>query len=328
MTDPEFTITCVATDRTRLFATGEVSVPGCRVRMRFAEPEAIFREALNKKSFDITELSMSSHIITTARGDADYIAVPVFLSRAFRHSAIFVRADAGITSLAQLKGAKIGLPEYQQTAAMWVRGMMADEGVRASDVTWHVGGLNAPSEGERIALKLPEDIVISALAGADTLDDMLLAGQLDAIISPRVPASLQRGDPRIKRLYPDLRAAEVAYYQQTGFFPIMHALAVRKDVAADNPWLPKALFDAFSTAKRMRQEEMALSNVLRVSLPWAGHDFNEAMQLTNNDPWPYGFARNRTELDAMTQYMHADGTAVRKVDPAELFHPSTLTLSE
>ncbi|WP_296643241.1 ABC transporter substrate-binding protein [Roseinatronobacter sp.] len=326
MSKPEFTITCVATDRTRLFATGEVDVPGCKIGMNFSEPEAIFREALNNQSFELTELSMSSHIITTARGDAHYIAVPVFLSRAFRHSAIFIRSGAGISSLADLKGAKIGVPEYQQTAAMWVRGMMADEGVAASDVTWHVGGLNAPSAGERIAIKLPEDIVVKPIDADDTLDEMLLTGRLDAIISPRVPASLLRGDPRIARLYPDLRAAEVDYYHKTGFFPIMHALALRKDIAEAHPWLPEALFNAFSKAKRMRQDEMALGNVLRISLPWAAHDYADTMAITGGDPWPYGFEPNRAELEAMTRYMHADGTASRKVAPEELFHPSTLRL--
>lgn len=328
MFKPEFTITCVASDRTRLFATGEVEVPGCTVRMQFGEPEAIFREALNNQSYEISELSMSSHIVTTARGDAKYIAVPVFLSRAFRHSAIFVRAGAGISSLADMKGANIGVPEYQQTAAMWVRGMMADEGVKASDVTWHVGGLNAPSAGERIALKLPDEIVVKPLSGEDTLDDMLLAGRLDAIISPRVPASIQRGDPGVRRLYPDLRKAEVAYYRQSGFFPIMHALALRKDVAEANPWLPEALFTAFSNAKRLRQDEMSMTNVLRVSLPWAPHDYEDAMAITKGDPWPYGFQRNRAELNAMTRYMHLDGTANRKVGPEELFHPSTFLLAE
>lgn len=328
MSQPEFTITCVASDRTRLFATGEAEVPGCKVRMQFSEPEAIFREALNNRSYEISELSMSSHIVTTARGDANYIAIPVFLSRAFRHSAIFVRSGGRVASLADMKGARIGVPEYQQTAAMWVRGMMLDEGVKASDVTWYVGGLNAPSAGERIALNLPDDISVESLHGDDTLDDMLLSGRLDAIVSPRVPASILTGNPAVQRLYPDLRAAEVAYYHQTGFFPIMHALALRKDVADANPWLPEALFRAFSKAKKLRQDEMSMSNVLRVSLPWAVHDYADAMALTGGDPWPYGFQRNRAELDAMTHYMYADGTASRKVNPEELFHPSTHDLVE
>lgn len=328
MTVPHFDVACVATDRTRPLATGEVQPEGARLSFTFGEPEAIFREALNSAPYEICELSMASHIVTTARGDSHYTAVPVFLSRSFRHSAIFVRADLGLRGLGDLKGARIGVPEYQQTAAMWVRGMMLDEGVRASDVTWHVGGLNAPGPGERIALTLPEGIVVRKLEGEQTLDAMLLAGELDAIVSPRVPASFVAGDPRICRLFPDLRAAEVAFYRQTGFFPIMHALAVRKDIAAANPWLPGALFHAFSAAKQGRIAEMGLTNVLRVSSPWSSHCHADAMEITGGDPWPYGFGRNLAEVEAMTRYMQADGTAVRKVAPQELFHPSTLDLTE
>lgn len=328
MSIPEFTVACVATDRTRSLATGEVPVEGARLRFAFGEPEAIFREALNDASYEVCELSMASHIVTTARGDARYVAIPVFLSRAFRHSAVFVRADGGIDTLAGLKGARIGVPEYQQTAGMWVRGMMLDAGVRASDVTWHVGGLNAPGPGERIALDLPAEISVHELAEGETLDDMLLEGRLDAIVSPRVPRSVLAGDARVRRLFPDLRAAEIAYHRETGYFPIMHALAVRRDVADANPWLPAALFRAFSAAKQARIAEMAMTNVLRVSLPWIAHDLGATMELTGGDPWPYGFARNRGELEAMTKYMRADGTAVREVEPEELFHPSTLALAE
>lgn len=325
---PRFGVTCVATDRTRPLATGEVQPEGVRLDFTFGEPEPIFREALNNAPYEICELSMASHIVTTARGDSNYTAVPVFLSRSFRHSAIFVRADAGFSSLADLKGARIGVPEYQQTAAMWVRGMMLDEGVQASDVTWHVGGLNEPGPGERIALTLPEAIRVHKLTGAQSLNAMLLEGALDAIVSPRVPAAFLAGDPRVVRLFPDLRAAEVAFYRKTGFFPIMHALAVRKDVAAANPWLPAALFHAFSAAKQGRIAEMAMTNVLRVSSPWSSHCHAEAMEITGGDPWPYGYGRNLAELQAMTRYMQADGTAVRHVDPQELFHPSTLELIE
>lgn len=325
---PRFGVTCVATDRTRPLATGEVTLEGAQLAFSFGEPEAIFRAALNSAPYEICELSMASHIVTTARGDSNYTAVPVFLSRAFRHSAIFVRSESTLATLADLKGARIGVPEYQQTAAMWVRGMMLDEGVRASDVTWHVGGLNEPGPGERIALTLPEGIVVHKLTGAQTLNAMLLEGALDAIISPRVPAGFGGPDAPLRRLFPDLHAAEVAYYRKTGFFPIMHALAVRKDVAAAHPWLPAALFRAFSAAKQGRIAEMGLTNVLRVSLPWIAHWQAEAMAITGGDPWPYGFARNRSELAAMTRYMQADGTAVRAVAPEELFAPGTLDLKE
>ena len=326
MTLPRFTLACVATDRSRPVASGEAPVEGCTIDFRFGEPEAIFRDALNGRGCDITELSMASHIVTTARGDARYIAVPVFLSRAYRHAAIFVRADSPIRSLDALKGARIGLPEYQQTAALWVRGMMLDAGVRAQDVHWHVGGPNAPGPGERIALTLPPDIRLSTLSGEATLDAMLLAGELDAIISPRLPESFAKGQSR--RLFEDVKAAEVSYFKETGFFPLMHCLAVKREVADQHPWLPAALFNAFALAKRQRFAELAQGNVLRVSLPWIMHEFTESMRLTGGNPWPYGFARNRDEIAAMARYAHADGIAARLVSPEELFHPTTHALTD
>lgn len=267
MNTPEFTVACVATDRTRPLASGEIVVEGARLSFSFGEPEEIFRRALRERAFELTELSMASHIVTTARGDSSYVGVPVFLSRSFRHSALFVRSDSDIRTLKDLRGKNVGVPEYQQTAAMWVRGMMLDEGVAASDVRWHVGSLNEPGAGERIKLSLPESIEVHALSGADTLNDQLIDGRLDAIISPRVPAGLQDGSGRVCRLFGDLKASEIEFYRRTGFFPIMHCLAVRKDVAEAHSWLPAALFRAFSQAKRLRLEEMALTNVLRVSLP-------------------------------------------------------------
>jgi 4,5-dihydroxyphthalate decarboxylase len=210
---------------------------------------------------------------------------------------------------------------------MWVRGMMLDEGVAASEVSWHVGGLNEPGPGERIRLDLPDEIEVHTLGGDDTLDAMLADGQLDAIVSPRLPAGFVAADGLIRRLFDDLKATEIDYYRRTGFFPIMHCLAVRKDVAQAHPWLPAALFRAFCEAKLLRFEEMAQTNVLRVSLPWFVHDLEETMDLTGGDPWPYGFERNRAELEAMTRYAHADGIAVRRVTPEELFDPDTLALT-
>lgn len=326
MSLPRFTLACVATDRSRPVASGEAPVEGCTLDFRFGEPEAIFRDALNDRGCDITELSMASHIVTTARGDTRYIGVPVFLSRAYRHAAIFVRADSPIRRLDALKGARIGLPEYQQTAALWVRGMMLDAGVRAQDVHWHVGGLNATGPGERIALTLPLDIRLSTLSGDQTLDAMLMSGELDAIISPRVPESFAKGQSR--RLFEDVKAAEVSYFLQSGFFPLMHCLAVKREVADQHPWLPAALFSAFALAKRQRLAELAQGNVLRVSLPWIMHEFSDTIRLTQGSPWPYGFARNRAEIEAMARYAHADGIAARLVSPEELFHPTTHALTD
>jgi 4,5-dihydroxyphthalate decarboxylase len=270
---------------------------------------------------------MGSHIVTTARGDSSYIGVPVFLSRSFRHSCIFIRNDRGISNLGDLKGRRIGLPEYQQTAAMWVRGMMLDEfGISASDVSWVTGGLNAPGPGERIKIDLPPEIALEPLGEGKCLDALLRSGEIDAIISPRPPASLEDPTAPVSRLFDDLRAAEVDYYRRTGFFPIMHCLAVRRDIADAMPDLPVKLAQAFARAKALSLEELSLTNVMRVSLPWIAQEYRDTMALMNGNPWPYGFARNRNEIGAMTRYATRDGLAARHVPAEELFHPSTLDL--
>ena len=327
MAAPRLSLACVATDRSRPIARGEIAVDGYEIDFHFGQPETIFRQALRERTFEITELSMASHIVTTARGDSAYIGVPVFLSRSFRHSCIFIRTDRGIDTLADLRGRTIGLPEYQQTAAMWVRGMMLDEcGIKASDISWITGGLNEPGPGERIKIDLPDDIRMQPLGDGQYLDALLRAGEIDAIISPRPPASLNDETAPVGRLFHDLRAAETDYYRRSGFFPIMHCLAVRRDIADAMPTLPVALATAFAGAKALSLEELSLINVMRVSLPWIAQEYRDTMALMDGNPWPYGFARNRAELDAMTRYAASDGLAARKIEPEELFHPSTHAL--
>jgi 4,5-dihydroxyphthalate decarboxylase len=322
-------LACTVSDRTRPLMDGRVTVPGCAITFLPGEPEDIFRRALRDRAFDVTELSMGSHIVTTARGDSPYIGVPVFPSRAFRHSAIYVRADRGLASPADLRGRRIGVPEYQQTAAMWVRGMMLDQhGVRSSEVSWRTGGLNEPGTGERIALKLPEGLDVKPVDAGESLNGLLAAGEIDAVISPRPPSCFVEASAPVARLFADTRAAETAYYRATGFFPIMHCLAVRRELAAEHPWLPLDLFRAFVRAKALSLGELGLGNVLRISLPWITSQYREACELMGGNPWPYGFRRNADEIAAMIRYATADGLAVRAMDAAELFHPSTLDAAD
>lgn len=318
-------LACTDSDRTRALIDGRVTVAGCDITFLPGEPEDIFRRALRHRAFEVSELSMASHIVTTARGDSPYVGVPVFPSRTFRHSAIYVRTDRGLASPADLKGRRVGVPEYQQTAALWIRGLLRDQyGVGATEVTWRTGGVNEPGAGERVALTLPDGFDVSPIMSDETLDALLVEGRIDAIVSPRPPRSFLDKSAPVDRMFPDYRAAEMAYYRDTGFFPIMHCVAVRKDVAAAHPWLPLEIFRSFVRAKAMAVADLGRGNVLRVSLPWITTHYQETCALMNGDPWPYGFARNRAELAAMTRYAHADGLAARALDPAELFHPSTL----
>jgi 4,5-dihydroxyphthalate decarboxylase len=318
----EFSLACTVSDRTRPILEGRIPVPGLQFRASPGEPEEIFRIAMREARFEVTELSMSSHMLATARGDARYIGVPVFLSRAFRHSAIYIRTDRDISSPADLAGRTIGTPEYQQTAVLWVRGMLREHyGVDTKSIAWRTGG-------ERTPLSLPAGFDVATIPAGETLDDWLAEGKLDAFIGPRPPRAFLDGSTPVARLFPDTRREEEAYFRATGFFPIMHCLAVRRDVAETNPELPAALFRAFAAAKAASLAELAMVNVLRVSLPWIASEVAAQSAIMGGNPWPYGFARNRAELAAMCRFAEADGLAARQLEPEGLFCPSTLELSE
>lgn len=328
MPDLPLTLACVATDRSRPVLDGRVKVPGVDFTFMPGEPEIIFKTALREQAYDVSEMSMSSHITVTARGDAHYVGIPVFPSRAFRHSGIYVRSDRGIDKPEDLKGRTIGLPEYQQTAALWVRGILRDlHGVGVRDVQWRIGGVEQAGLGERIKLDLPADIDAAPIGPDETLNGLLAAGEIDAIVSPRPPSSLDDPDIPVSRLFPDYRAAEIDYHKRTGFFPIMHCLAIRRSLAEEHPDLPAKLFAAFAEARDMALAELGLINVLRVSLPWIATALAETRDIMGGDIWPYGFGANRDELAAMTRYAHEDGLTAERLDPEALFHPSTLDLS-
>ncbi len=309
-------LACTLSDRTRPVLDGRVVVPGVELLALPGEPEDIFRRALRDKAFEISELSMGSHIVTTARGDSAYVGVPVFLSRAFRHSAIYVRTDRGIRGAADLAGRTIGLPEYQQTAALWVRGILRDHyGVDTRGIAWRTGG-------ERVAITLPDGFDVKPLG--ENLETALAEGSIDALIAPRPPACFTQRSAPVDRLFPDYRNEEQAWFKASGFFPIMHCLAVRKDVTEKHPWLPVALFRAFAQAKTLSLTELSMVNVLRVSLPWIAAEAEAQTAFFGGDPWPYGFARNRDEIAAMIRYAVTDGLAAHVIAPEDLFHPSVL----
>ncbi len=304
-------LACHASDRTRPLLDGRVTIPGVDLVPLVGEPEDIFRRALRDKAFDITELSMGSHIVTTARGDSAYIGVPVFPSRAFRHSAIYIRSDRGIRMTADLAGRRIGLPEYQQTAALWVRGILREHyGVDTGGIAWRTGG-------ERVAITLPAGFDVRPL-GRDPVA-ALADGEVDALIAPRPPEVAG-----VVRLYPDYKAEEIAWHRATGFFPIMHCMALRRELAERHPWLPLELHRAFSRARELALGELRMVNVLRASLPWIAAAYEEQAAIMGGDPWPYGFARNRDEVAAMIRFAVADGLAAEAIPPEALFHPSTL----
>jgi 4,5-dihydroxyphthalate decarboxylase len=322
------TLACTSSDRTRPILDGRVEVPGVALTVLPGEPEDIFRRALRDHAFDVTELSMGSHIVTTARGDAPYIGIPVFPSRSFRHAAIYVRTDRGIRTAADLAGKRIGLPEYQQTAALWVRGILREHyGVDTKGIAWRTGGMEEAGLGERVALRLPPELDVQPIGPGETLNGLLASGGLDAVVGPRPPSCFLARSAPVDRLYPDYRSEEEAYFRATGFFPIMHCVALRKELAAAHPWLPLELFRAFAKARAMAVADLSMVNVLRASLPWIAAEAEAQTRIMGGDPWPYGFRRNREELSAMIRFALADGLATREIAPEELFHPSLLDVA-
>lgn len=329
MTAIRVSIACSATDRTRPLLEKRVEIAGVELEFFIAETQECFRIALREQRFAVTEFSMGTHLLTTARGDAAYTAIPVFLSRQFRHSAIYVRTDRGIAAPSDLAGRRIGIPEYQQTAALWVRGMLASYfKVDLSTITWRTGGLDAKGQGERTPLEATGSRRIVPIGPDDTLNALFESGEIDAIISPRPPPCFVNRTAPVARLFADVMIAEQNYYRDTGFFPIMHCLAVRKDVADAHPQLPLQLFRAFCDAKALAQRDLTMTNYMRVALPWAAEHFAAVRKVMGENPWRYGFNASLAELDAMTEYAFLDGLTRRRLDPRELFHPMTLDVDE
>lgn len=315
-------------DRVMALHDGRVAVPGVAFESHILPTGKLFPIAVNEARFDVTELSVSSYALQVSRGESAYTAIPAFISRAFRHSGFYARADSGIASPADFRGRAIGVPEYQMTAALWMRGIMADDyGVRAEDVTWRTGALDEGVRHERLALALPDGMTVTPIADGETLQDLLLDGRIDGLLAPKPPAAYLAGDPRILRLFPDVEAAERAYHARTGFFPLMHLVAVRRSLVAEHPWLPGALMDGFTQARDValaRLRDVWLGSANRLSLPWLGPCMERTVATLGEDYWRYGVAANRAELEAVCRYSFDQHLSARRVTPDELFDASVM----
>ena len=316
-------------DRTLALKDGRVGIEGCDVNVVSLEPEEAFHRAFRYEEFDVTEISMSSHMMTTARGDNQYVGIPAFLSRVFRHSGIYVRTDR-IRKPEDLKGKIIGVPEYQITANVWIRGILQDEfGIRPNQIKWVRGGIEEPGRGERSPIDLPDDISLEQIPDDRTLSDMLEKGEIDGYIGARAPSCFLRGAPNVGRLFGDeYLEVEKDYFRRTGIFPIMHMVGIRKSLVQENPWLPVSVYKAFLKAKELAVHELNELCHLAVTLPWMVHHHNEAKALLGEDYWPYGLDANRHTIQTFSQYHHDQGMSQRLVKPEELFAASSLDLSK
>jgi 4,5-dihydroxyphthalate decarboxylase len=268
-------------------------------------------------------------MMTTARGTAHYFAIPAFVSRLFRHSGIYIRTDRGIAKPQDLKGKTIGLPEYQITANVWIRGILQDEyGVKPSDIKWRQGGVEDAGRDERTPIKLPPDIDFRAIPEHRTLSDMLAAGEIDGLIGARAPSCFLRGAPNVARLFPDYPATEEAYFRKTNIFPIMHAIGIRRSLVEKHPWLAVSVYKAFVRAKELCMHELGQVGHLFTSLPWSVAEFDRLRKIMGEDYWSYGVEPNRHVLETITRYSFEQGLSVRELPVEEMFVPSTYDLSK
>jgi 4,5-dihydroxyphthalate decarboxylase len=323
MTLLPITLACGPYDRTRALADGRVRVEGADLRYIQLDPEEIFFRMLSYGEFDVAELSFSSYVLTHL-ADGPFVAVPVFPSRMFRHTSVYVSEASGITSPAQLAGRLVGVAEYQLTANVWIRGILEEyHGLASSSVRYRTGGLNEQGRLEKIPLKLPSEIDIEPISDGATLSGLLAAGEIDAIYSPRAPASFEAGNG-VRRLFADSREQERQYFRDSGIFPIMHVLVMRRAVYEANPWLATALAKAFSLAKNFAYQELARTVALAVTLPWVREEYEASVGLLGDDFWSYGLDANRHVIETFIRYAHEQGMLSRRPEPEELFAKETL----
>lgn len=310
-------------DRTRALIDGSVAIDGVDPIFMTLVPEEIFFRAFRAAEFDICELSLSSYTVKTAQDNSPYIAVPAFVSRAFRHTAIYVRTDR-VKKPQDLKGRKVGLPEYQLTANVWARALLEDEyGVKPADIHWIRGGIEEPGRPEKLAIKLPPGVRLDNAPEGATISGLLEAGEIDGFIAPRPPTLVEKGHPHIGWLFPDPIAVAKDYFKRTGLFPIMHVIGIRRTLAEKHPWLPGAVFKAFEQAKAVGLEKLSDTSATKVTLPFVEEALKNARTLMGENYWSYGVEQNRKVLDYFLGQHHAQGLSSRRVSVDELFHPGT-----
>ena len=317
-------MSCWDYDRTRLLMDGRIQIEGIDLNYLNLPIEETFFRMMRHEEFDVAEMSLSSYVVSLFREDPPFIAIPVFVSRSFRHSGIYINTESGIGTPIDLIGKRIGNPEYQLTAIVWIRGILSDEYcVPIDSVRYFTGGQEEPGRVEKIDLGLPPEIKIEPISAGKTLSRMLEEREIDAIYAPRAPSTLHTNPAKVRRLFPDYAAVEREYYRKTGIFPVMHTMVIRRAVYEENPWVAQSLYKAFTAAKQEACRDLHEVAALKVTLPWLGSHLEDTEKLMGNDFWPYGLAGNERALDTFLRYSWEQGLSRRKLTPRELFAPET-----
>lgn len=318
------TFACGDYDRTRALAEGTIRPDGIELTYLRLPVEETFFRMLRHREFEVAEMSLSSYVVSLQADPAPFVALPVFTSRMFRHGGIYCHADAGIAGPEDLRGRLVGTPEYQLTAGVWIRGILAERhGVPVDSVRYLTGGQETPGRIEKAPLDLGGRADVQRIPAGRTLSAMLAEGEIDALYTPRVPSSFVARDPRVRRVFADAVAAEKEYHAATGIFPIMHVVVVRRDVYERYPWVAQSLYKALLRAKDEAFANLYDSSALRFMLPWLNQDLEHARELLGEDYWSYGVTANADALATFLRYHHDQGLSRRLLTPAELFAPES-----
>ena len=314
---------CWNYDRTRSLLEGRIQPDGIDLNYLSMPVEETFFRMLRNREFDVAEMSLSSYTVSLFK-DSPFIAIPVFPSRFFRHSCIYVNVNSGIREPKDLIGKRIGNPEYQMTAPVWIRGVLQDEyGVPVNSVTYYTGGEEEPNRSEKLKLDLPPDIRVERIGPDQTLSAMLASGEIDALYTARMPSSFH-GSKTVKRLFEDFVPVEQDYFRRTRIFPIMHTVVIRREVYEQNRWVAQSLYKAFCQAQQETYQDLYETAALKAMLPWLTAHVEEARREMGSDFWPYGFDKNQATLSTFLRYSYEQGLSKRLLTPAELFAPETL----
>ena len=321
----KLTFGCWNYDRTRALMDGSVVPDGIDLNYLNMPVEETFFRMLRHQEFDLAELSLSSYTVSMFKPERPFVAIPAFPSRFFRHSCIYVNANAGIREPKDLIGKRVGNPEYQMTAPVWIRGILSDHyGVPVDSVTYMTGGEEQPGRSEKLKLDLPPTIRVQSIGPGQTLSQMLLDGEIDALYTARMPSSFLNGGGRVKRLFEDYEQVERNYFRETGLFPIMHTVAMRRDVYEANRWIAQSMMKALWESQRRSYQDLVETAALKTMLPWLIAHVEQVKREMGDDFWPYGFAKNEATLRTFLRYHFEQGLSARLLEPRELFAPESL----
>tara|TARA_B100001057_G_scaffold419920_1_gene439994 strand:+ start:2234 stop:3226 length:993 start_codon:yes stop_codon:yes gene_type:complete len=313
-------------DRTRALVDGRIQIDGVHPAIMTLSPEEMFFRAFRHADFDITELSLASYAVSLANGANKYVALPIFLSRAFRHSSIYVTHASGVQTPEQMRGKRIGIAEYQLTANVWARALLEDDyGVSPSEITWVRGGMDSPVRPEKLNLDLPKDVKVEAAEAGQTLNQLMKDGKIDGFIGPRAPKSFFEESSLIRRLFDEPVDTGLNYFKRTNIFPIMHVLGVKRELLEKHPFLSQALMKAFQSAKDIAEDELADTSATKVTMPFVEDQLERIKKTMGVNFWTYGLDRaNRNVIESFLDHHHRQGLSKRLLAVDEMFPKNSI----